>query len=184
MRGILVVCTGNICRSPMAEGFLRGALRTRLGEDAPEVVSAGTHGWDGSPATAEAVEAARERGAAIEGHRARVLTGEMVDAADLVVCMATEHRDAVRTLRPDAAARTFTLKELVRLLRGRGDDAERDVTARIAAAAVRRNGGSPAFDEDVADPLGQPLEAYRGIAWELDTMVNDLVSGLYGAGRG
>jgi protein-tyrosine-phosphatase len=167
----------------MAEGFLRGAL-SRLGEEAPEVVSAGTHGWDGSPATAEAVEAARERGVAIEGHRARVLTGELVDAADLVVCMAAEHRAAVHTLRPDAADRTFTLKELVRLLRGRGDDAGQDVAERIAAAAERRDGTAPAWDEDVADPLGQPLEAYRGIAWELDTMVAELVAGLYGTDRG
>lgn len=181
MRGILVVCTGNVCRSPMAEGFLRAALATRLGDDAPTVVSAGTHGWEGSPATAEAVEAARERGAAIEGHRAQVLTGELVDAADLVVCMAAEHRAAVRGLRPDAADRTFTLKELVRLLRGRGD-AVPEARERIAAAAARRDGSQGAHDEDVADPLGQPLEAYRGIAWELDTMVGELVAGLYGSG--
>jgi protein-tyrosine phosphatase len=182
MRGILVVCTGNVCRSPMAEGFLRGALASRLGEDAPPVSSAGTHGWEGSSATAEAVEAARERGATIEGHRARALTEEMVDAVDLVVCMAREHRDVVRAIRPDAADRTFTLKELVRLLRDAGDEG-RDASERLAAAATRRDAPAPAYDEDVADPLGQPLEAYRGIAWELDTMTGELVAGLWGVGR-
>jgi protein-tyrosine phosphatase len=180
MRGILLVCTGNVCRSPMAEGFLRRTLAERLGDHAPTVSSAGTLGWERSAATPEAVEAARERGADIAGHRARVLTAEMIDEADLVVCMAREHLDAVRTIRPEAAPRAFVLKELVRLLDGSSPE-RGDPAARIAAAAALRDrGDAPRHAEDVADPLGQPLEAYRGIAWELDTLADRLVTDLFG----
>lgn len=179
MTGILVVCTGNVCRSPMAEGFLRRSLARRLGDDAPPVSSAGTHGWERSPATPEAVEAARERGAAIQDHRARVLTGDLIDDADLVLCMTREHRDAVVGLRPAALDRTFTLKELAHIVdrtspNGSGDAIE-------AAVAARRQGVDDP-DQDVADPLGQPYEAYRGVAWELDTLIDRLVQGLYGQG--
>ena len=69
MTAILVVCTGNICRSPMAEGFLRDALLRRFGERTPVVSSAGTIGWTGSPASPESVIAAAERGSDIESHR-------------------------------------------------------------------------------------------------------------------
>ena len=75
MSEILVVCTGNICRSPMAEGFLRAALVERLGEAAPVVTSAGTAGWDGSGAMDESIRAAQERGVDIRAHLARRLHG-------------------------------------------------------------------------------------------------------------
>ena len=71
MSEILVVCTGNICRSPMAEGFLRAALVERLGEAAPVVSSAGTAGWDGSGAMDESIRVAQERGVDIRAHLAR-----------------------------------------------------------------------------------------------------------------
>jgi protein-tyrosine phosphatase len=187
MTSILVVCTGNICRSPMAEGFLRDALERRCGEKAPTVSSAGTMGWAGSPASPESVIAARERGSEIEAHVARELNRAMIEDADLIVGMAAEHRDAVATAVPDAAARTFTLKELVRLLESLppvespGDPGA--LAERIAEADAAREGGEAAnpHDEDVSDPLGLPLDIYRAIAWELDGWNARLVAGLYGA---
>ena len=186
MTSILVVCTGNICRSPIAEGMLRDAVVARFGASAPAVSSAGTIGVDGSGATEESVTAASERGIDIAGHRARRLTLDQARRADLVVGMAGEHRT---WLEDDAAvlAHTFTLKELVRLLEslpppppGAGPDT---LAARVAAAAgVRAAGfeGNP-LDDDVADPLGLPLQTYRAIAWELDEWIARLVDGLYGA---
>jgi protein-tyrosine phosphatase len=184
---ILVVCTGNICRSPIAEGLLRGALVSRFGDLAPEVSSAGTSGVSGSGATPEAVAAAAERGADIETHVARRFSRELADAADLVVVMSTEHREVLAEMVPELRERTFTLKELVRVLEslppaqpaGTPDGLSERVTM---ASRARQDGfsGNP-LDDDVADPLGLPLQSYRAIAWELDGWIERLVDGLFGA---
>jgi protein-tyrosine phosphatase len=185
MTTILVVCTGNICRSPIAEGFLRAELARRFGEGGPDVSSAGTAGWQGSPATDEGVRAAGELGVDITGHRARKLRGEMIRGSDLILAMATGHRDRVVAQVPEAAGRTFTLKELVRRLESqapaKAGAAPWTMAPRIARAhAMRQAEPSAHPDEDVADPLGQPLEAYRAIAWELEEWIGRLVTGLYG----
>jgi protein-tyrosine phosphatase len=185
MVSILVVCSGNICRSPVAEGLLRRGVQRRFGAEAPTVSSAGTIGLEGSPATSESVQAAAERGVDISGHVARRLTDAMVEQADLVVCMAAEHRIAIEQLVPAAIDRTFTLKELTRLLE---DDAPASLQSRDAlatraaeAAAGRRTGGSAnPYDEDIVDPLGMPLETYRAIAWELDEWIERMLAGLFG----
>jgi protein-tyrosine phosphatase len=183
MAAILVVCTGNICRSPMAEGLLRSALDRRLDGRAPDVGSAGTIAIDGAPAMPESIEAARERGVDIRAHAARLLTPELIDGADLVVTMAAEHREAVQRLVPGAAARTFTLKELTRVLEaGPAADPDERLDRRVGEAAAARASGAPSnrFDEDVVDPLGMPLDTYRAIAWEIDEWIGRLVTALYG----
>jgi protein-tyrosine phosphatase len=164
MSEILVVCTGNVCRSPMAEGFLRAALVERLGDAAPAVSSAGTAGWDGSGAMEESIRSAEERGVDIRAHQARKLHGAMLEDAELIVCMAAEHREAIVGAMPDLETKTFTIKELVRLLERA--PAAGPLTARGAAAAAARNGSSPK-SEDVRDPLGDPIDGYREVADEL-----------------
>jgi protein-tyrosine phosphatase len=81
MRNILFVCTGNICRSPMAEGVLRQRI--------PELVvySAGLHAITGAHVDSFAVDVVRARGVDIRGHRARSISGWMIDHADLVLAM-------------------------------------------------------------------------------------------------
>jgi protein-tyrosine phosphatase len=184
---VLVVCTGNICRSPIAEGMLRRALDGRFGAGAPSVGSAGTQGWEGSGPQPGSVAAAAERGLDISGHVARLLTREMIREADLVLGMAGEHRNFVQEADPSALGRTFTLKELVRLLdalppTGPRSDAG-SLADRVAAAQELRRGGFAGnpHDQDVADPLGQPYELYRAIAWELDDWTDRLVEGLFGS---
>lgn len=186
MTSILVICTGNVCRSPLAEGLLRAALQRRFGDASPEVTSAGTAGWEGSEAMAGSVETARELDIDISGHRGRRLTTAMAEGADLLLCMATDHREAIREALPALASRTFTLKELVRLLEtlppasGIGPD---DLPSRVEAADRARAADAvpPSRDDDVADPLGQPIEAFRAVGWEIDTWTERLVDGLYGA---
>src|SRR4030042_1375104 len=107
MAFILVVCTGNVCRSPIAEGMLRAALEARLGDEAPMGASAGTAGWGGWGRMPEAVAAAAEHGVDISGHAARRLEPEHVGAADLVIGMAAEHRDHVAHAMPEAVGRAL-----------------------------------------------------------------------------
>jgi len=185
MTSILVVCTGNICRSPIAEGLLKAELLRRFGDGAPQVSSAGTAGSEGSPATPEGVLAAGELGVDTSAHRARRVRGDLLREADLIVCMAGEHRDRLTLQLPEVAGRTFTLKELVRLLEAQpqapAEASPWTMAPRIARAhAMRQIETAPHADEDVADPLGQPMEAYRAIAWELEGWLSRLVSGLYG----
>jgi protein-tyrosine phosphatase len=181
MASILIVCTGNVCRSPIAEAALRAALTERFGNRAPAVSSAGTAGWEGSGAVSGSVEAAAERGHDIGDHVARMLTPAMVGDADLVLCMAAEHRDATRSI---ASERAFTLKELVRLLEGLPPAAGADPEAlagRVAEAAAARRSGATTnpWDEDIVDPLGLSMEAIRAVAWEIDQWIERLVAGLY-----
>lgn len=186
MSSILVVCTGNICRSPIAEGVLRDALRARLGTAAPAVGSAGTAGWEGSQAQPESIEAAGERGVDIRNHRARALSKAQIERSDLILGMAAEHRDAVSLMEPQSMGRTFTLKEFVRLIehldgpvRPVGAEALAD---RVQQASELRSSGFEGnrYDEDVVDPLGMPLDSYRAIAWELDEWLVRMIHGVWG----
>ncbi len=104
---LLFVCTGNTCRSPMAEAITR-ARAVRRGLRHIEVKSAGTMAFEGSPASAGARRAAGERGLELDGHVARLLTLERLDWADLVLVMAPSHLAAVQTLGRDCYADVIT----------------------------------------------------------------------------
>ncbi len=187
MASILIVCTGNICRSPLAEGFLRARLEERLGPEAPAVTSSGTIGWEGSPAMPESVEVAAERGVDIGAHEARRLEPEQVAAVDVVIGMCAEHRDAAGIATGEAGRKVFTLKELVRVLEELPPATPgTDLAGRISSASDLRRDGfhGNATDEDVVDPLGMSLETYRAVAWEIDEWCERLVAGLYGPGEG
>jgi len=93
---ILIVCTGNTCRSPLAEGILRTAA-ARRGLDVT-VSSAGTSAWDGAPASDGSLLVGLERGVDLNGHRARLLTPPLVADADLILVMGPHHLDQAVTL--------------------------------------------------------------------------------------
>ena len=141
----------------------------------------------------ESVEAAAERGIDIAGHVARAaLDPSMVAQADLIA--RAWPPSTATPWRAGAAGRgraTFTLKELVRLARGRAAGAARPGGPRTCrprrrgrrAAPTAGSPGDPR-DEDVVDPLGMPLEAYRAIAWELDDVDRPARRGALRAGSG
>lgn len=148
MTHILLVCTGNTCRSPLAEAMLRRKLQER-GVDGVTVASAGTGAWDGAPASEGAYLVALEHGLDLSSHRARLLTRELVDGSDLLLTMARHHLARAEQL--GASGKAHLLGEFAG---GEG-----------AAAEVR-------------DPFGGDLEGYRETYEELDAMLGAIVARL------
>ena len=108
IRHILVVCVGNICRSPMAEALLRRELR---GQDGITVESAGLGALVGHPASDYSVELMAEMGIDITGHRARQIHPDMVRDADLVLVMEAGHKRAIDDADPSARGKVYRLGE-------------------------------------------------------------------------
>jgi RpiB/LacA/LacB family sugar-phosphate isomerase len=131
MKTILFICTGNVCRSPMAEALFRHVVRGR-GEF--RVVSAGIGAVDGQPPTPHSVRAMRELGVDISGQRSRMLTGDLVRAADIILGMTHGHVDTVALMYPKLAEKTFLLREFDETLEP--------------------------YEKDISDPIGSPYEIY------------------------
>lgn len=158
MGSILVVCTGNICRSPVGEAVLRSLLPENL-----SVTSAGTHAALDRPTAAETDEfVSRVLGAELD-HVGQQLTKEQAEAADLVLTMTAEHRAWVARTAPRVVRRTFTLRELEEILTHLPKDQHFESLRGMALAAsrLRSRVASEGADLDIADPYGGPAEGYE-----------------------
>lgn len=109
---ILVVCTGNICRSPMAEGLLRQRLQRAGLEKQVGVFSRGVYALDGEPASAPGILLLASRGIDIGGHEAATLTNADLNAASVVLVMEERHRSTIFLQWPDHLSKVLLFSEL------------------------------------------------------------------------
>ncbi|GAA4379010.1 low molecular weight phosphatase family protein [Agromyces bauzanensis] len=187
---ILTVCSGNICRSPLAEQLLRSGL---AGIDGVTVASAGTSAMVGHGMPAEA-QALSVRYGALDAaaHVARQVDEQLIRDADLVLGLAREHRRAVVELVPSATRHTFTLREFGHLAASvtdfdlddaaspMGDDSLRSRLRDAVVAAASLRGVVQPFaspdDADVVDPYRQSAAVYEATAAQLVPAVQATVA--------
>jgi protein-tyrosine-phosphatase len=150
---ILFICTGNTCRSPTAEGLLRAALAAK-GLDQVTVSSAGTGAWEGAPISEASYLVGLERGLDLSGHRARLLTRDLVREADLILVMSSHHLARVAELGGEDKT------HLLGTYAGRDDN-----------------------QAEVSDPYGADLSTYRATFTELQDLIGSVVSRVAGTVR-
>lgn len=152
VKSVLFVCTGNSCRSIMAEGLLKKYLKDR-GKDYVTVRSAGTGTLGAQPPTKETITVMNAEGVDVSGCVSRRLDLELINEADLILVMEWRHKDRVAHWDKKAAARTHLLKEF--------------------GAAPRLNNPSKL---EIGDPIGKPLEDYTSCINEIKSEIERIIN--------
>ena len=144
MKKIMFICTGNICRSAMAEGYLK-----KLKDDENldiEVCSSGLYAEDGAGATYLAKEAMADYGVNLDMHMATNTSNSKIREMDIILCATSSHKQILLQLYPDLGGKIFTIKEYAY--------------------------GLNTKDKDISDPWGYDITVYRHCALELVNSIN------------
>lgn len=183
---ILVICTGNVCRSPYLERRLAQLL------DGQDVVveSAGTRALVGADIEPGSVAVLSTLGADTEGFASRQLVPAMLDAADLVITATQKHRGDAVALHPRALRKTFTLGELADLVRdadlaGSPEAAQAgpdtpwaSVVGEVARGRRGLHPARSADESDIPDPYGRDAAAYDLMSTEIESQLPVVVDAL------
>ena len=170
---ILVVCSGNICRSAIGQQLLRARFAELGASEGFRVLSAGTIAAAGQAMPEEAEQLSRRYGGRPDGHLSTPLNETLVTRSQLVLTASRDHRAVVASLLPRASRYAFTLSQFARLATSiePGElDAAVDPLQKVAAIAARRGFVPPERpeDDDIDDPYLEPLEVYERVAAEID----------------
>lgn len=149
MKRILFICTGNTCRSSMAEAIARKVISSKKALDKISVSSAGIYAIPGEKASYDAVKVMSECGIDLTGHEANQISLKLIDEADLILTMTSAHKSHIVSMKPDAKGKVFTLIEYA-------DGA----------------GGS------ISDPFGQPESIYRECSNQLICYISKAIDKL------
>jgi protein-tyrosine phosphatase len=185
MPSVLFVCTANICRSPMAEGLLRKHIGRLRPDTKINVASAGQRAG-GSAIAPMASAALASYGIDMSSHTSRRLVPTLVDNADLIVTMTSEHMRSVVDLVPHAWSKTFMLTELCRRIalvapRGEGELFARYL-ARLHQGRIPSDLLAAGTADDITDPYGGPMSGYQQSARDLDRYTTQVACAILGVG--
>ena len=149
IKTILFVCTGNTCRSAMAEGIFKKMLKERTEDDTRfNIISAGIFALQGMRPTSEAIEVMVEQGVDISRQIATQVQEDLVKKADIILVMSNTHKDYIRTKFTFAQDKIYLIKEFAQI----GE-----------FKSIQKTNEN----YEIVDPLGRPIEFYRIVAREL-----------------